>query len=334
MEGRDNLEKALTILTQLRARTAGGRVNTPCDNKEIELALGRLFQIMGGEDNMEKALAIYTRLRTQAAGGHTNTPCNDKDIELTLGRHLQLMGGADNLEKALGIFTWLRRRAAGEQDNTPCDDKDVELALGTVFQVMGGPDNQQEALAIFTRLRMRAAAGRANTPCDDKDIELALAALLVEQKNWPAFDALRLEVRHFPGFEPHLCLSIRHFSELLKTPGLSPGQSRRLGQAIRSGVLATEKSGFMNASCISQLAHCVRLLSYWPDVLLQKRGIQHQDVRRLRTAAKFLFNTAEMIAPCRQLMAKDQRWRTKEQELLALLSRQHKTHAQQYPLTH
>ena len=87
-------------------------MNTPCNDKEIELALGRHLQLMGGADNMEKALAIFTQLRTRRAGGRVNTPCNDKDIELALGRHLQLMGGADNLEKALAIYTRLRTQAA------------------------------------------------------------------------------------------------------------------------------------------------------------------------------------------------------------------------------
>ena len=90
-----------------------GRANTPCNDKEIELALGRHLQLMGGPDNLDKAMTIFTRLRTWHAGGRMNTPCNDKDIELALGRHLQLMGGTDNLEKALAIFTQLRTLAGG-----------------------------------------------------------------------------------------------------------------------------------------------------------------------------------------------------------------------------
>ena len=334
MGGADNLEQALAIYTKLRTWHAGGRVNTPCDDEDIELTLGRHLEIMGGPENMEKALAIYTRLRTCRTGGRIDTPCNDKEIELALGRHLQLMGGAANLDQALAIFTRLRARAAGGQDNTPCDDKDIELSLGSFFVMMGGPDNLEKARAIFTRLRMRAAGGKANTPCDDKEIELALATLFSAGENWPEFDALQLEIRHLPGFEPHLCLSIRYFSELLKTPGISPGQSRLLGQATGSAVLAMEESEFMNASCISQLAHCMRLLSCWPDALLNERGIQPGHVRRLSAAAKFLFDAAEMIDPCRQQMAKDQRWRAGERALLGLLSRQQTARGQQYQLIH
>ena len=328
------MEKALAILIQLRTQSAKGWMNTPCNDKEIELALGRHLQLMGGAANMEKALAIYTRLRARAAGGRDNTPCPDAEIELSLGRLLEQRGGADNLERAWTIFTQLRARAAGGQVNTPCDNKDIELSLGRLLQLKGGEQNLEQAQAIYTRLRARAAGGRDNTPCHDRDIELTLASFFTEKGNWAAFDELRLEARHFPGIEPHLCTSVRYWHELLETQSLSPVHSKLLGKAIHSAVLATEKSGFMNAACISQLAHCMRLLSYWPDVLLQRLGIQHQNVRRLIIATKFLFARAREIAPCRQLMAKDQRWRTKEQELLALLSRQHKTHAQQYPLTH
>ncbi|WP_196220835.1 hypothetical protein, partial [Sansalvadorimonas verongulae] len=55
---------------------------TPCDDKDIELALGRYLQVLEGTDNLQKALDIFTRLRTRAAGGQADTPCDDKDIEL------------------------------------------------------------------------------------------------------------------------------------------------------------------------------------------------------------------------------------------------------------
>ncbi len=333
MGGSDNLQQALEIFTRLRTRMAGGRVNTPCHDKDIELTLGRLLQLMGGRGNLEKALAIFTRLRTWHAAGRQNTPCNDKEIELALGRHLQIMGGAQNLEKALAIFTRLRARAAAGKVDTPCNDKEIELALGRHLQIMGGAHNLDLALVILTRLRARAAGGRINTSCDDKDIELALASLFIDRKNWPAFDELRLETRRFPGFEPHLCLSIRYFNELLETESISPAHSRLLGKMIGSAVLAMEESGCMNASCLSQLAHCLRLLSDWPDDLLQERGIQHQAVRSLSTAATFLFDTADMMAPCRQWMEKDQHWRKKEKRLLTLLARQRNAGSLQCPLT-
>ncbi len=319
MGGADNLEKALAIFTRLRALRAGGRVKAPCNDKEIELALGRLLQLMGGEDNQQQVLAIFTRLRAQAAGS-TNTPCNDKDIELTLGRHLQLMGGGDNLEKALAIYTRLRARAAGGRANRPCNDKEIELSLGRLFEHKGSEPDLEQALAIYTRLRARATGGRENTPCHDKDIELSLASLSIKRGNWPQFDELQLETRRFPGFESHLWLSVRYWQELLETKIQSCAHSRLMGKAIRSAVLAIEASGFTHASCISQLAHCLRLVSCWPNVLLKKRGLQHKETRRFRTAAKFLFDTADQLAPGRQQLEKDQHWRAREQELLALLS--------------
>jgi len=200
------------------------------------------------------------------------------------------------------------------------DHKAHGLGLGRLLHLMGGKDNLEKALAIYTQLRTRTAGGRAHSPCHDKDIELSWASLLIDRQMWPQFDELRLETRLFPGFEPHLCLSIRYFSELLATLNISPGHSRLLGQAIKSAVLAIETSGIMNASCISQLAHCIRLLSCWPDVLLQKRGIQHKQVRRFSAAANFLFDMADQIAPSRQREEKDQRWRARERALLALLS--------------
>ena len=90
----------------------------------------------------------------------------------------------------------------------------------------------------------------------------------------------------------------------------------------------------MNASCLSQLAHCVRLLCCCPEVLLQTRGIQHQHVRRLNKATKFLFDMANAIAPYRQGQGKIQDWRLKEQELLTLLSLQQTARNLPSPSTH
>ncbi|WP_196220787.1 hypothetical protein, partial [Sansalvadorimonas verongulae] len=80
MGGPGNIKTALNIFTRLRSQAAGGKANTPCEDKEIELALGRLLQAMGGTDNLRAAWDIYIRLRIRAAGGQANTPCDDKDI--------------------------------------------------------------------------------------------------------------------------------------------------------------------------------------------------------------------------------------------------------------
>jgi len=321
MGGPDNLQKALAIFTRLRSRSAAGRVNTPCNNKEIELALGRHLQLTGGPDNLQQALAIFTRLRTRTARGRKNTPCNDKEIELALGRHLELMGGPDHLQQALAILTRLRTLTAGRQ-NTPCNDKDIELSLGRLLQLMGGEKNLEKALAIFTRLRTQAALGKENTPCEDPEIEMAVASLFVEMHMWSEFDELRLETRRFPGFQLHLCRSLRNFHELLEARRLSFRHLRLLGQATKSAVLAIEVSGFMNASCLSQLAHCVRLLACFPELLLQKRGLRLKEVRNLGTAAKFLFDMANALAPCRPELEKQQDWRARERDLLTQLSQQ------------
>ncbi|WP_196221084.1 hypothetical protein, partial [Sansalvadorimonas verongulae] len=80
----DNLQTALDIFVRLRTCAAGGQPDTPCNDKEIEVALGRHLQTMGSTANLGVARDIFTRLRTRAAGGQVNTPCGDKDIELGL----------------------------------------------------------------------------------------------------------------------------------------------------------------------------------------------------------------------------------------------------------
>ncbi|MTI12451.1 hypothetical protein E1189_05340 [Sansalvadorimonas verongulae] len=65
---------SLEIFIGLRTRAAGGQANTPCDDKEIELAMGRALEIIGGMNNLKMALGIYTCLRTRASGGQESAP--------------------------------------------------------------------------------------------------------------------------------------------------------------------------------------------------------------------------------------------------------------------
>ncbi|MTI11820.1 tetratricopeptide repeat protein [Sansalvadorimonas verongulae] len=70
MGGKDNLKAALEIYSRLRAQAAGGQVNAPCDDRDIELALAKHLQFMGG--NTRAALEIYTRLRANGTEGLDN----------------------------------------------------------------------------------------------------------------------------------------------------------------------------------------------------------------------------------------------------------------------
>ena len=119
MGGPDNLQQALAIFTRLRTWHAGGRMNTPCNDKDIELTLGRHLQLMGEQTIWKRPWRSLPGCAPGMREDGCNTPCNDKEIELTLGRHLQLMGGADNMDKALAIFTRLRARAAGGRSTPP-----------------------------------------------------------------------------------------------------------------------------------------------------------------------------------------------------------------------
>ncbi|WP_180966574.1 hypothetical protein, partial [Endozoicomonas acroporae] len=54
--------------------------DTPCNDKDIELTLGRQYQLM---ERYQEALTIFTKLRSDRSG-HEGNPCNDKEIELAL----------------------------------------------------------------------------------------------------------------------------------------------------------------------------------------------------------------------------------------------------------
>ncbi|WP_196221534.1 hypothetical protein [Sansalvadorimonas verongulae] len=51
--GSDNLKKALDIFTRLRTLAANGKKDTPCEDKEIELALSNLSKVMEEQGQSE-----------------------------------------------------------------------------------------------------------------------------------------------------------------------------------------------------------------------------------------------------------------------------------------
>ena len=113
----------------------------PATTKDIELTIGRLYQLM---ERYQEALTIFIKLRTDRSG-HEGTPCNDKEIELALGRLYQDMG---LYQEALTIYIKLRTDLA-DYEGTPCNDKGIELTLGRQYQLMGaasgGPDDLYQA---------------------------------------------------------------------------------------------------------------------------------------------------------------------------------------------
>ncbi|WP_196221071.1 hypothetical protein, partial [Sansalvadorimonas verongulae] len=240
--------------------------------------------------------------------------------ELTLGRHLQFIGDTDSLRKALDIFTRLRTQAAGGRANTPCDDKEIELTVGRLLQAMGGHDNLRAARDIFTRLRTRVAGEEMNTICKDKEVELSLAAIFIDTREWEQFDGLQLDKQLFAGFETFLCLSIRHYQELMDIENILPGHLTLLGKAFNWAALAVEDSGGTNAPCLSQLAHCFRFLSAWPQPGLQTLGIEEKKEKEFRQQANSLFDLANDLEPHRHDLKKVHPWRLKERQLLGTMT--------------
>ena len=80
--------------------------------------------------------------------------------------------------------------------------------------------------------------------------------------------------------------------------------------------LAVENSGGTNASCISQLAHCFRLLSCCPKSMLKNLGIDQNEPQEFSTIESSLFQAAYDLEPHRRELEKDEPWRQKERQLL------------------
>ncbi len=276
------------------------------------MAKGRALQC---ESRSAEALSIFQNLYRN----YSPSPRDKRTNGLALGRLLQAIGGMDNLTQARAIFTGLRTQAG--RDNTPCDDKEIELALGMLLQTIGecgqpvtGPGHLYPAA--------HRAAGRNNTPCDDKEIELTLASIYLDMGMWREFDELQLEKQQFGGGEPQLCLSIRHFREVLETENISSIPSALFRKIMDYASLAVENSGYTSASCISQLAHCFRLLSLCPKIVLENLCIEQQERQEFQVIADYLFNRAYELEPNRQALEKGQPWRQKERELLSRLKKE------------
>ncbi|MTI12557.1 hypothetical protein E1189_05885 [Sansalvadorimonas verongulae] len=99
-----------------------------------------------------------------------------------------------------------------------------------------------------------------------------------------------------------------------------PIHTTLLGKAFNWAALAVESSGGTNASCLSQLAHCFRLLSVWPKLKLQSLGIEEEKEHEFRQRSELLFDLASDLEPQRQEQKKDDPWRLRERLLLARMA--------------
>ncbi|WP_230459991.1 hypothetical protein, partial [Sansalvadorimonas verongulae] len=63
--------------------------------------------------------------------------------------------------------------------------------------------------------------------------------------------------------------------------------------------LAVEGSEGTNASCLSQLAHCFRLLSVWPKLRLQALGIEEEKEHEFKQTSDLLFELSSVLEPHR-----------------------------------
>ncbi|MTI12667.1 hypothetical protein E1189_06455 [Sansalvadorimonas verongulae] len=112
-------------------------------------------------------------------------------------------------------------------------------------------------------------------------------------------------------------MSIRYFRELTEAEDILPAHTILLGKALNWAALAVEGSGGINASCLSQLAHCYRLLSVWPKLKLQSLGIEENKEYEFKQQSELLFDLASDLEPHRQEQKKDEFWRLRERQLLA-----------------
>ncbi|WP_230460186.1 hypothetical protein, partial [Sansalvadorimonas verongulae] len=70
------------------------------------------------------------------------------------------------------------------------------------------------------------------------------------------------------------------------------------------------------ASCLSQLAHCFRLLSAWPKPMLNTLDIEEDKKHEFKDQASSLFELANDLEPYRKALKKDESWRKRERQLL------------------
>ncbi|MTI11719.1 hypothetical protein, partial [Sansalvadorimonas verongulae] len=76
-----------------------------------------------------------------------------------------------------------------------------------------------------------------------------------------------------------------------------PQHSILMGKAFNWAALAVEGSGGINTSCLSQLAHCFRLLSVWPKPSLQALDIEEKKEQEFKLQSDSLFDLANDLEP-------------------------------------
>ena len=153
----------------------------PCGIKgrDIDLALARLWEVMGKYHQAEKLLLAMSGKSEQASEKGLCRPCGFKDIDLTLARLWQVMGKYHQAEKLLLAMSGKREKTSDAELCRPCGIMDIDLALAFLWQVMG-KYHQAEKLLLAMSGKGEDASEEdlcRHSGIKGRDIDLALARI-------------------------------------------------------------------------------------------------------------------------------------------------------------
>ena len=168
-----------------REKGSDAELCRPCGFKDIDLALARLWQVMGKDKTgmAEKLLLAMSGKHEKASEEDRCRPCGIKDFDLALARLWRVMGKdkASMAEKLLLAMSGKREKASEEDLCRPCGIMDIDLILALLWQVMGKHKTgmAEKLLLAMSGKHEKGSEEDLCRPCGIMDIDLILASLWV-----------------------------------------------------------------------------------------------------------------------------------------------------------
>ncbi|USE37816.1 hypothetical protein [Endozoicomonas sp. SCSIO W0465] len=179
LQALERYQEAEDLLKQIVKKEAGDpEKGRPCRYRDRNIALARLWQMMGKFDKAERLLIATLRQESlQPSDLEAGRACKNHDTKLGLARLWQMMGKFDKAERLLiATFRQESVQPGDLEAGRACKHHETNLTLARYWQMMGKLDIAERLLiAMFRQESARAGDLEADRACNNHETNHALA---------------------------------------------------------------------------------------------------------------------------------------------------------------
>ena len=179
-------ERLLLAISKKYTKAGEGELCKPCGQHDIDLALARLWLVMGKNKRAEALLLAMSDKAPEADEASLCVPCGQHDIDLDLARAWQ---ATSKYKRAEALLLAMSNKAPKTDEAdlcVPCGQHDIDLTLARLWESMGEhkraealllamSNKDPEALLVMSDNDPKIYEAKLCRPCGQRGVDLTLA---------------------------------------------------------------------------------------------------------------------------------------------------------------